>query len=65
VGSLGRGVAGESLDKYGYEVVFRWPAAAGLVAVLFVLLEWARVAAQDRREKTQANTAPKVEPAKA
>jgi len=65
VGSLGRGVAGESFDKYGYAVVFRWTAAAGLVAVLFVLLEWARVAAQDRREKTQANTAPKVEPAKA
>ncbi|HSR00645.1 MAG TPA: MFS transporter [Sphingomicrobium sp.] len=49
VGSLGRGVAGESFDKYGYAIVFRWTAAAGLVAVLFVLLEWARVAAQDRK----------------
>jgi PAT family beta-lactamase induction signal transducer AmpG len=50
VGSLGRGVAGESFDKYGYALVFRWTAAAGLVAVLFVLLEWWRVTAQDRRQ---------------
>ncbi|MGN6850593.1 MAG: AmpG family muropeptide MFS transporter [Sphingomicrobium sp.] len=49
VGSLGRGVAGEAFDKYGYALVFRWTAAIGLVAVLFVLLEWARVAAQERR----------------
>jgi len=63
VGSLGRGIAGESFDKYGYALVFRWTAAAGLIAVLFVLLEWARVAAANRR--TEATTAPKVEPAKA
>ena len=50
VGSLGRGVAGESFDKYGYPLVFRWTAAAGLIAVLFVLLEWARVTAQERRQ---------------
>ena len=49
VGSLGRGVAGESFDKYGYALVFRWTAAAGLIAVFFVLLEWARVAAEGRR----------------
>jgi PAT family beta-lactamase induction signal transducer AmpG len=49
VGSLGRGVAGESFDKYGYALVFRWTAAAGLIAVFFVLLEWWRVAAQGRR----------------
>jgi PAT family beta-lactamase induction signal transducer AmpG len=49
VGSLGRGVAGESFDKYGYAVVFRWTAAAGLIAVFFVLLEWWRVAAEGRR----------------
>jgi len=42
IGSLGRGVAGEAFDKYGYAPVFRWTAAAGLVAVVFVLLEWAR-----------------------
>jgi PAT family beta-lactamase induction signal transducer AmpG len=65
VGSLGRGVAGESFDKYGYALVFRWTAAAGLLAVFFVLLEWARVSAQDRRSKAEAGTAPKVEPAKA
>ena len=65
VGSLGRGVAGESFDKYGYALVFRWTAAAGLLAVFFVLLEWARVASQDRRAKADADTPPKVEPAKA
>jgi len=65
VGSLGRGVAGESFDKYGYGLVFRWTAAAGLIAVFFVLLEWARVASQERKAKADADTAPKVEPAKA
>jgi PAT family beta-lactamase induction signal transducer AmpG len=65
VGSLGRGIAGESFDKYGYALVFRWTAAAGLLAVVFVLLEWARVASQDRKAKAEADTAPKVEPAKA
>ena len=45
VGSLGRGIAGEAFDTYGYALVFRWTAAAGLIAVLFVLLEWVRVAA--------------------
>jgi PAT family beta-lactamase induction signal transducer AmpG len=61
VGSLGRGVAGESFDKYGYALVFRWTAAAGMIAVLFVLLEWARVAAQERRGvPIDADTAPKV-----
>ncbi|MES2327125.1 MAG: MFS transporter [Pseudomonadota bacterium] len=49
VGSLGRGVAGESFDKYGYALVFRWTAAAGLIAVFFVLLEWWRVSAQGGR----------------
>jgi PAT family beta-lactamase induction signal transducer AmpG len=54
VGSLGRGVAGESFDKYGYALVFRWTAAAGLIAVLFVVLEWIRVAAQERRAASAA-----------
>jgi PAT family beta-lactamase induction signal transducer AmpG len=49
VGSLGRGVAGEAFDRYGYALVFRWTAAIGFVAVFFVLLEWWRVSAQDRR----------------
>ena len=43
IGSLGRGIAGEAFDTYGYAPVFRGTAAVGLVAVLFVLLEWARV----------------------
>src|SRR5947209_4427766 len=63
VGSLGRGVAGESFDKYGYGLVFRWTAAAGLIAVFFVLLEWARVAHEERRAR--AATGPKVAPAHA
>jgi PAT family beta-lactamase induction signal transducer AmpG len=60
VGSLGRGFAGESFDKYGYPLVFRWTAAAGLLAVIFVLLEWWRVSAQERRGRIDADTAPKV-----
>jgi hypothetical protein len=32
---------------------------------MFVLLEWARVASQERKVKAEAETAPKVEPAKA
>jgi PAT family beta-lactamase induction signal transducer AmpG len=56
-------VAGESFDKYGYALVFRWTAAAGLIAVLFVVLEWIRVAHEARR--ADAGTAPKVdEPAR-
>ncbi|WP_421847930.1 AmpG family muropeptide MFS transporter [Novosphingobium sp.] len=43
IGSLGRGIAGEAFDLYGYPTVFRWTAAAGLVAVAFVCLEWVRV----------------------
>jgi PAT family beta-lactamase induction signal transducer AmpG len=38
--------------------VFRWTAAAGAFAILFVLLEGMRVAAQGRRE--QADTAASV-----
>ena len=40
--------------------MFRWTAAAGLIAVLFVLLEWWRVSAANRRE---ADTAPTVDAA--
>ncbi|RST32193.1 MFS transporter [Sphingomonas ginkgonis] len=53
VGSLGRGVAGEAFDSYGYAIVFRWTAAAGLIAVAFVLMEWARVTAKERRERAR------------
>ena len=49
VGTLGRGAVGEAFDKYGYAPVFRWTAATAIVSTVFVLLEWARVTAQDRR----------------
>ena len=49
IGSLGRGIAGEAFDTYGYATVFRWTAAAGLVAVGFVLLEWMRVSREALR----------------
>jgi PAT family beta-lactamase induction signal transducer AmpG len=50
VGTLGRGPAGEAFQHYGYATVFRWTAAAGLFAVLFVLLEGVRVGFERRRE---------------
>ena len=56
IGSLGRGIAGEAFDTYGYATVFRWTAAAGAFAVLFVVLEWMRVASEGARAK--AETAP-------
>ena len=46
VGTLGRGVAGEAFDRYGYAPVFRWTALAGVVAVVFVAVEWARNSAK-------------------
>lgn len=49
IGSLGRGMAGEAMDRLGYATVFRYTAAVGLLAVLFVLLEWARVTREARR----------------
>jgi PAT family beta-lactamase induction signal transducer AmpG len=63
IGSLGRGIAGEAFDIYGYATVFRCTAAAGAFAILFVVLEWFRVAAEGRRG--DVGTAPKVaEPAR-
>lgn len=50
VGTLGRGAVGEAFDKYGYAPVFRWTAATAIVSTIFVLLEWARVSAQERRQ---------------
>jgi MFS transporter, PAT family, beta-lactamase induction signal transducer AmpG len=62
VGSLGRGFVGESFDTYGYPLVFRWTAAAGLLAVVFVLLEWWRVAAEGKRSGEElGTTAPTVD----
>ena len=59
IGSLGRGIAGEAFDIYGYATVFRWTAAAGAFAILFVALEWMRVTAESRR--AQRETAPSVD----
>ena len=42
IGSLGRGMAGEMIDSLGYAMVFRYVAAVGVLAILFVLLEWWR-----------------------
>ncbi|CAN5521415.1 MFS transporter [soil metagenome] len=49
IGSLGKGFAGEMIDKYGYATVFREVAVVGLLAILFVLLEWWRSATVARR----------------
>ncbi len=51
IGSLGRGVAGEAFDKLGYATVFRYTAAVGLLAVLFVGLEWIRSSREAARER--------------
>ncbi|WP_408589921.1 AmpG family muropeptide MFS transporter [Novosphingobium sp.] len=52
IGSLGRGIAGEAFDLYGYATVFRWTAAAGGVAVVFVLLEWLRTGREVKLSET-------------
>ena len=44
VGSLGRAAIGEAIEQIGYAPVFRFTAAIGLIAVAFVLAEWARSA---------------------
>ena len=49
VGTLGRGAVGEAFDKYGYAPVFRWTAATAIASTIFVMLEWVRVTAQERR----------------
>ncbi|QDP20041.1 AmpG family muropeptide MFS transporter [Sphingomonas xanthus] len=50
IGSLGRAAIGEAIDQIGYAPVFRFTAAIGLIAVAFVILEWARTAMAGRRE---------------
>jgi len=54
VGTLGRGAVGEAFDTYGYAPVFRWTAATAIVSTIFVLLEWARVSAQERSAAAEA-----------
>jgi MFS transporter, PAT family, beta-lactamase induction signal transducer AmpG len=48
IGSLGRGIAGEAFDTYGYATVFHYTAAVGGLAVIFVLIEWARTVRVER-----------------
>ena len=50
IGSLGKGIAGDTIDHLGYATMFRWTTLAGLVAVGFVLLEWAT----ERKDPPQA-----------
>lgn len=51
IGSLGKGFAGEMIDTYGYATVFREVAVVGLLAIVFVLLEWWRASTVARREE--------------
>jgi PAT family beta-lactamase induction signal transducer AmpG len=48
IGSMARALAGQWFDTYGYAPVFRWTAAAGLFAVVFVCFEWVRVSRANR-----------------
>ncbi len=50
VGSLGRAAIGERIEQVGYAPVFLLCAAIGMIAVAFVVLEWARIAWADRRK---------------
>jgi len=50
VGSLGRAWIGERIEQVGYAPVFWLTAAIGLIAVVFVVLEWIRVAWNARRK---------------
>ena len=61
VGSLGRGVAGEAFDTLGYATVFRYTAAFGFLAVIFVALEWMRSAAAERQQRRLAPGSSEVE----
>ncbi len=56
VGSLGRAAIGDAIDKIGYAPVFRFTALLGVVAVVFCLLEWARVIRARRREVAVARS---------
>jgi PAT family beta-lactamase induction signal transducer AmpG len=52
IGSLGRAAVGEAIDEIGYAPVFLFTSAIGLVAVLFVVLEWMRTGWNNRRERS-------------
>ncbi len=51
IGALGRAAFGEGIEAYGYPTMFRFAAAIGIIGIIFVLLEWVRVArAASQRE---------------
>ena len=52
VGSLGRAAIGERIEQVGYGPVFMLCAAIGLVAIVFVILEWIRTVWNERRSAT-------------
>lgn len=49
IGALGRGAFGEGIQTYGYPTMFRFAAWIGLLGILFVALEWIRVAREGGR----------------
>ena len=49
VGSLGRAAIGERIEQVGYAPVFLLTAAIGVIAVVFVILEWMRTGWAGRR----------------
>ncbi|WP_294008654.1 MFS transporter [Sphingomonas sp.] len=55
VGSLGRAAIGERIEQVGYAPVFLLTAAIGIIAVVFVILEWIRTAWAGRK---RASTGP-------
>lgn len=65
VGSLGRAAIGERIEQIGYAPVFWLTAAIGLVAVFFVVLEWIRVAWNDRRRRAEEGRVPASDAARA
>jgi PAT family beta-lactamase induction signal transducer AmpG len=48
IGALGRGAFGEGIQIYGYATMFRFAAWIGLLGIVFVILEWVRVARASR-----------------
>ncbi|MDQ3126739.1 MAG: beta-lactamase induction signal transducer, partial [Pseudomonadota bacterium] len=53
IGTLGRGALGELIEAQGYASMFVIAAWMGLLAVVFCLLEWARLAAERRKQGQQ------------
>ena len=48
IGTLGRGALGELIEAQGYASMFVIAAWMGLLAVVFCLIEWARLGAERR-----------------